>query len=153
MPHIHEKIDFCAEVYVVNEDKVLLRMHEKYNTWLPPGGHVELDEGPEEAAVREVMEEAGIAVTLLGERAPNYSDNDQELLVPRFLNRHPTSATHEHIAFVYFGTSETRELAPHPSEKNVEMRWFSVEELDEEHYAIWERVRQYAKAALAAAKK
>ncbi len=34
MPHIHEKIDFTAEVFIVNSDKVLLRKHDKYKFWL-----------------------------------------------------------------------------------------------------------------------
>ena len=44
MAHIHEKIDYAGDVLIVNGDAVLLRMHDKYDMWLPPGGHVELDE-------------------------------------------------------------------------------------------------------------
>ncbi|MFM2374525.1 MAG: hypothetical protein RLZZ234_520, partial [Candidatus Parcubacteria bacterium] len=50
MPHIHEKIDYTADVFIVHENKVLLRMHEKYHTLLAVGGHVELDEDPAAAA-------------------------------------------------------------------------------------------------------
>lgn len=66
MPHLHEKIDFVSSVYIVNGDAVLLRKHDKYKMWLPPGGHIELDEDPSEAAIREAKEEVGLDVTLSG---------------------------------------------------------------------------------------
>jgi ADP-ribose pyrophosphatase YjhB (NUDIX family) len=65
MPHIHTQsgqIDLVAEVFCVFQNTVLFRLHEKYCIWLPPGGHVELNETPEEAAVREVKEETNMRV-------------------------------------------------------------------------------------------
>ena len=43
-----------ATVYVINDGKVLLHQHKKYKTWFPLGGHIEEDEFPHEAAIREV---------------------------------------------------------------------------------------------------
>ena len=57
MAHIHEEIDFTASVLIVHKNKVLLRKHEKYNIWLGPGGHIELNEDPNETAVKEAKEE------------------------------------------------------------------------------------------------
>jgi len=54
MPHIHDKIDFTVEVFVVHQKAVLLRRHDKYKIWLSVGGHIELDEDPNQAAIREV---------------------------------------------------------------------------------------------------
>jgi ADP-ribose pyrophosphatase YjhB (NUDIX family) len=85
MPHIHEKIDFVSDVFIVNNNSVLLRKHDKYKIWLPPGGHVELDEDMEEAALREVQEEVGLAVVLVGERASAFDGLEKEVLVPRFI--------------------------------------------------------------------
>jgi len=62
MPHIHEKIDFTAEVFIVHHNRVLLRLHDKYNIWLSVGGHIELNEDPMEAAIREVKEEVNIEI-------------------------------------------------------------------------------------------
>ncbi len=53
---------------MVFEGKVLLHRHRKLGTWLPPGGHIEKDELPDDAAVREVGEETGVRVELVGER-------------------------------------------------------------------------------------
>ena len=60
MAHIHEKIDFTTSVYIVHAGKVLLRMHDKYHMWSGPGGHVDLHEDPNQAAVRECKEEVGL---------------------------------------------------------------------------------------------
>lgn len=65
MPHIHEKIDMVVDVFIVHNGRVLLRKHDKYHTWLGPGGHIELDEDPNEAALREMQEEAGLGVRLI----------------------------------------------------------------------------------------
>ena len=56
--------DFTVATFVVHEGKVLLLRHAKLGKWLPPGGHIEPNELPDEAAVREVWEEAGIRVRL-----------------------------------------------------------------------------------------
>ena len=71
MPHIHEKVDFTVEVFIVHNGKVLLRKHDKYKIWLSVGGHIELDEDPNQAAIREVKEEVGLDVKLFG-TAPSF---------------------------------------------------------------------------------
>jgi 8-oxo-dGTP pyrophosphatase MutT (NUDIX family) len=57
---------FTVAVFVVWEGKVLLHRHRKLGMWLPPGGHIEEGELPDEAAVREVWEETGVRVELAG---------------------------------------------------------------------------------------
>ncbi len=63
---------FCVTTYVYDEesDRFLMIRHRKLNKWLPPGGHVDENELPEDAAVRECLEETGVPVELIGERAP-----------------------------------------------------------------------------------
>src|SRR5215204_3437751 len=48
---------FTVAVFVVREGKVLLHLHPKLGMWLPPGGHIERDELPDDAAVREDVED------------------------------------------------------------------------------------------------
>jgi 8-oxo-dGTP pyrophosphatase MutT (NUDIX family) len=153
MPHIHEKIDYAADVFIVNDDAVLLRMHDKYGIWLAPGGHVELDEDFVEAALREAKEETGLDVELIGTTPAEYDDGDREVLVPLFINRHRISDTHEHISFMYVGTSTTREVTPGEGEKTDGFKWFTYGELDNPEHGILPRIVAYAKAALEAAKK
>lgn len=152
MAHIHEKIDFTASVFVVNGDAVLLHKHSKYDKWLQVGGHIELDEDPIEAVLREAKEESGLDVVLAGEAAaiPGVTGAFKTLIVPHFLDRHVVddATGHEHINFVYFGTSPTRKLNPRPEEGARELRWFTRADLDNLAYGLWASTKYYAIAAL-----
>lgn len=150
MPHIHEKIDFTVEVFIVHKNKVLLRMHDKYKIWCSVGGHIELDEDPIQAAHREVKEEVGLDITLVGKDIPSFDEKDFAILMPpQFLGRHRTSATHEHVVFVYFATSETDEIADSMNEhERSETRWVTLEDLDT--MDIVPNIKFYAQEALKA---
>ncbi len=146
MAHIHEKIDFTASVFIVQDGKVLLHMHKKLGKWLQPGGHIELDEDPNQAALREVKEETGLDVALVG--APRLSElagNAHDIIPPKFLNRHPYSANHEHVDLTYFASVVGGELKP---EDGVEMRWFTKDELEKRVVEMENTTRAYALAAL-----
>ncbi len=149
MPHIHEKIDFTTSVYIVNGDAVLLRKHDKYKVWLPPGGHIELDEDPATAAIREAKEEVGLDISLIGE-VPQMSEGEgyRELLPPRFMNIHSINDTHQHLDLIYIATAPHRDAVQGETEVSEEIRWFTRDELDDPAYGIKETIRHYAKAAL-----
>ena len=50
------KRSITSSVYVVNNNKVLLHKHKKYNTLFPLGGKMNEEEVPHETAIREVLE-------------------------------------------------------------------------------------------------
>src|SRR5713226_1182786 len=102
MAHIHYAIDFTVTIFVVRSGKVLLIHHRKLDQWLPLGGHIELEEDPEMAALREAREESGLEVELLGERPPTTEPGTRALLAPRFLDIHRITHTHQHIGMIYF---------------------------------------------------
>ena len=150
MAHIHEKIDFTASVYVVEGDRVLLHKHKKLGIWLPPGGHVELDEDPNQAAIKEVREETGLDITLVGNNhmAKTWSDGSRDLITPKFINRHyfDSTHTHEHIDSVYFGRVSGGALRPEV--EGAEVKWFSKSEIEDGTLNLKEAVLFYALAAL-----
>ncbi len=129
MPHIHEKIDFVVEVFVVHKNKVLLRLHEKYKIWLSVGGHIELDEDPNQAALREVKEEVGLDVVLYDKNQlfKNKEDGNKQLIPPIALGRHDISDIHEHVVSIYFATSDTDGVIPEKADD--QWKWLTEEEL------------------------
>ena len=70
MPHIHDLYDFVVSVFIVHKNKILLVYHKNYQEWLPIGGHIELNEDPEQALYREIQEECGLKVKILAETPP-----------------------------------------------------------------------------------
>ncbi len=91
---------FCVTVYTFTAEHThtLLIKHRKLGKWLPPGGHVEPNETPEEAAVREVSEETGLSVRLVAERAPV----DGGMARPEGLQLNVIEPhRHEHMDFVF----------------------------------------------------
>ncbi len=50
-----------ATGFIVHREKTLLHYHPKVREWLPPGGHIEKNEDPLEAIVREINEETGLS--------------------------------------------------------------------------------------------
>ncbi|HOW68709.1 MAG TPA: NUDIX domain-containing protein [Candidatus Paceibacterota bacterium] len=147
MAHIHYQIDFTAAVFVVRNQKVLLVHHRQLNHWLPVGGHIELDEDPETAAVREAREESGLEVELIGDRPPIESPGTRFLLAPRFMDIHRITDTHRHIGLIYWARPRTGETTLAPAEHHA-IRWCSAADLDRLEPAISPAVRWYCLKAL-----
>lgn len=131
MSHIHEKIDFTVEVFIVYQNKVLLRYHEKYKIWLSVWWHIELDEDPVQAVYREVKEEVGLNIILVkpSHVIDHQIDDYQELIPPVFLNRHRINETHEHVTMVYVATTNNDVIVVWEWEKQTPCKWFTVDEL------------------------
>ncbi len=53
---------FAASAVIRDGGKVLLVWHNKLRMWLYPGGHIDENETPDEAVIREVKEETGLDV-------------------------------------------------------------------------------------------
>ena len=147
MAHIHEKIDFTVAIFVVEKGKVLLIHHRKLDAWLPLGGHIELEEDPEQAALREVKEESGLEVELVGERPPTTGTGTRALIAPRFLDIHRITNTHEHIGMIYWARPKNGTMALSPLEHH-DIRWCSAEELDSLQPRMSEAVKWYCRKAI-----
>ncbi|HVV00173.1 MAG TPA: NUDIX domain-containing protein [Verrucomicrobiae bacterium] len=147
MAHIHEKIDFTVAIFVVRGRQVLLIHHRKLNRWLPLGGHIELDEDPEQAAVREAREESGLEVELQGERPPTTGPGTRALIAPRFLDIHRISETHEHIGMIYWARPLAGEVAL-AREEHHDIRWCSARDIENLEPKISDAVKWYCLRAI-----
>ena len=148
MAHIHEKIDFTVAIFVVQDGRILLIHHRQLNKWLPLGGHIELDEDPEQAALREAREESGLEVELIGERPPTTGPGTRALIAPRFLDIHRINDTHEHIGLIYWARPKSGSLALAAGEHH-DIRWCSVADLETLEPAMSSSVKWYCCKAIA----
>jgi 8-oxo-dGTP pyrophosphatase MutT (NUDIX family) len=121
--------EFTVAVFVVDGDRVLLHYHAKLGRWLPPGGHIEPNELPDEAAVREVAEETGLEVELVGERALPLATPVQ-LVRPAGIQLENIGHDHEHIDLVYFAVPRVAGQAPHGTHAQASRAgWYRLDEL------------------------
>ena len=120
---------FTVAVFVVWEGKVLLHLHRKLGMWLPPGGHIERGELPDDAAVREVFEETGLRVELVGERREDVPDPVQ-LHRPAGVQLENIGPEHQHIDLIYFARP-VGSTAIEESFGEDKVGWYGPEDWDE----------------------
>jgi len=141
---------FTATGIVFNsKDEILMIHHKKLNVWLPPGGHIEQNELPKEAVLREIYEETGInAEILLKNKKLNLSDKHcKELECPfiMLLEDIEGDGSHNHIDMVYLCIALNEDLILQESEVNG-IGWFNIEQI--EKLKTFENVIQSIKKAI-----
>lgn len=135
--------DFTATTFVVRHARTLLLNHKKIGAWLPPGGHIDPNELPDDAALREVREETGLEVVLLSPR--NRLGTVEVLGRPECILLEQISEDHQHIDLIYFarvtgGSLEVAEAEAHGH------GWYSYDDLENE--LIHEDIRVLGRRAI-----
>lgn len=136
---------FTATVYILDGDRVLLIHHRKFNKWLPPGGHIDPNEIPSDAAKREALEETGLEIELLKQEniwITSWNANSIERPYLCLLEEVPAygdKPAHKHIDFIYLAKPIGGREKINPTETEG-MHWFTLEEInalksDEEIFA------------------
>ncbi len=148
MPHLNYAFDYTITAFIVNNSKqVLLVNHPRYNKWIPVGGHIELNEDPEEALYREIREETGLKIDeVLSEKPAVNSPGTKFLITPNYIDVHDANPPHKHISFTYF--VKTNEDVFTLSDEHDDMKWFTLEELEVEQYNLSPAVKFYATEAI-----
>jgi ADP-ribose pyrophosphatase YjhB (NUDIX family) len=135
--------DFTATTFVVDQGRTLLLHHRKLGMWLPPGGHIDPHELPDQAALREVREESGLEVELL---ESGYMLGPVRVLPqPYCVLLENISLGHQHIDLIYFACVSGGALAPAEREARA-ARWYTWEELGEPEIA--EDIRELGRRAI-----
>ena len=149
---------FTATAFVIDsQNRVLLLWHHRLQRWMPPGGHVEDDETPEDAAKRECKEETNLDVEIIGDNTSDlFEKNPDEgrmlkkpialLLenIPAYEVRNEPA--HEHMDFLYLARPiDETQLLKLDEEEGREMRWFTKEEIGKlnEQTEIFANVKTY----------
>ena len=123
---------FTATGLVFNENgQILMLLHKKLGKWLPPGGHVDENEIPCTAVVREVLEETGIKVQVLSSaRLLGFSEETAaELPLPLRIILCDVEGTgqHNHIDLLYLCRAINTDISPQETEVDG-IGWFSPED-------------------------
>ncbi|HEX3247363.1 MAG TPA: NUDIX domain-containing protein [Chloroflexota bacterium] len=138
---------FTVAVFVVSERRVLLHQHVKLGMWLPPGGHIEAGELPDEAAIREVQEETGVDIELQGASGLPI-EYPRQLVQPAGIQLEDIAPNHQHIDLIYFASPlEASTIDPiHAS--SVQAGWYGLDEL--ETLGVNDEVRAWCARAVSA---
>jgi len=138
------KTDLTVAGYIFYENKLLLIHHTKLNTWLPVGGHIEENEIPDDALHREIKEETGLDVEILGETGVSSEGNVKRATKMPFHTNVHSVGDHDHYGLFYI----CKALNPESLNINEELRDFKwVLESDLEDDTIPVSVRNIAKRA------
>lgn len=121
---------FVVSGYIVFKNQVLLVAHRGLGKWLPPGGHIEDYETPDEALMREVAEEIDIPVRLISPKDTRGDDAGvHSLYMPCHIQVEKIDDRHQHIDLVYFCEAVENKISLEESELSA-ARWFSPDEFD-----------------------
>ena len=139
---------------MVHQERVLLHRHKRLGLWLPPGGHIDDGELPDEAAVRETLEESGVRIRLIDGplRLPDghrvAPDEPARLCQPIGIQLEDIGPGHQHIDLIY----AARPISDEPEalvaeEGSSDLGWYGRE--DWARLGVTGEVRGWAEAAIA----
>lgn len=126
------KIDLTVGGYIFHDNKVLLIYHNKLDLWLPVGGHIDINETPDQALAREIKEEVNLEVEIIGKSSvPLVGNAKQNLALPFHTNLHSVG-DHDHYGLFYLCKAKNA----HDLKFNIgELKgaeWFSIKDLGNE---------------------
>lgn len=118
---------FCSSACIVNGNNktVLFVHHKKLNKWLFVGEHIEENEDPETAVLREVKEETNLDIQLLGERYPREDD----FIRPFILQRNIVKNEHIHIDLFYVALVKNPYDIKINNNELLNYKWFTRAEI------------------------
>ena len=121
-----------AAGYLVKDNKVFLVHNKKYNKWVPPGGHIEENETPDQTAIRELREEVGLDVEIIPghESAPVGVANAIPVPLPFHIDLEHEGFDIPHIGyFFYIKLKDPAQTAKILENELHNMGWFGKEDL------------------------
>ena len=140
------RLELVAAALILRDDRILLVWHKKLQEWLPPGGHIEQNETPDDAAKREALEETGLEVEISDSHTQQIEGVTRNLPVPFVVDVHNVG-DHDHCCFYYLAEPKNRAQVVILKKDEVENhRWFTEHELNGSEVPI--DVQQISRLAL-----
>jgi len=116
---------------LIDDGKILFLKHMKFGNWMPPGGHVDVDETPIDALHREVLEETGYSINIIDSYGTDDLKVDEMVKPIAIMLEHPDykDGPHEHFDLIYLAAiDKTKDRKPAESSDN--MRFFDKNEIE-----------------------
>ncbi|NQT49759.1 NUDIX domain-containing protein [Candidatus Kuenenbacteria bacterium] len=127
------KKHFTASALIIEDNKALLLYHKKLDVWLYPGGHVEDNETPEQTVIREVKEETGLDIEIIGEKDHDLADPEADVSVlctpHSFLCELVGDHYHNDIIYLCKISGENKDIKHNPDESS-DIKYFGLDDLD-----------------------
>jgi 8-oxo-dGTP diphosphatase len=146
---------FTASGIVLSDDgHVLLVEHRKLGWWMYPGGHIDPDEDPAQAVLREVTEETGISRQTrpnLGSATPPPPCSPAPFTIcVQDIPANATTGPHQHIDRVYILTPGSGQPTPQLKEV-IGCAWIPLDKVADldtppELPALIKKAAEYARA-------
>lgn len=121
---------FTATGFVVDGSRTLLHWHKRLQQWMPPGGHIEPNEDPVQAVLREIHEETGLVAEVIRTGAALAFDYPEQLPAPYTIlveDIPGPDEPHKHIDLIYF--CRATDGAQHEKREDPALRWVDEAEL------------------------
>lgn len=143
------KLCWTAGGILIHNNKALLIKHKKLGIWLSPGGHIEQNELPHQAAEREFFEETGLQVKAISVAEVQFKNSrmTEYLPAPLFTNVHWISKTNyqartankpvqgkgceQHLCFFYLVKPVGGLAITKNTRETLGIDWFSLSDLEE----------------------
>jgi len=152
MAHVHQQPgqhDLTVSAFIVRTDlqepRVLVHRHKTLGIYLQVGGHVELDEQPWAALVREVAEETGYDADQLSVLQPQDRFQSPNAVVhPQPVCVHTVpfgTLNHYHIDMSYALVAASEPSGQRAAGESADLRWLTLEDVRSSDLDIPEDVR------------